>query len=165
MATTFTRAAPGALSTVQTGVVTTGLRNLASNTCRLGAEVTPAAGAQELVAGYELTYKGASSIAANTVVGQCWFIVDVGNSGTYPGIGAASDGSATVFPAWAPDFVFFWGAAGAGAPDLLQSVPKEVARPPWKHKILFRNTSGVATANVADTDSLMKESTVNDLAT
>ena len=132
---------------------------------RNSAELTPTAAGPELVAGYELSMKGASSIAANTVVAQCWFIVDVGNSGTYPGIGAASDGSATVYPAWAPDFIFIWGAAGAGSPDVLQSVPKEVMDPPWKHKVLMRNTSGVATANVNDTDTILKKSTVNDLGT
>lgn len=165
MSTTFTRAAISALSTVITGVVTTGLRNLSSLACRLGAEIVPTSGAPELTAGYELTWKGASSIAANQIVAHCWFIVDVGNSGTYPSIGAASDGSTTVYPAWAPDFIFTWGAAGAGSPDLLQSVPKEVARPPWKHKILLRNMSGVATPNTADTDNILKESTVNDLGT
>lgn len=167
MATTFTRAAIGAGATVIDGVATTGLRNLANNTCRLGPEIVPTVAAPELIAGYKLQAKYAANITANQQVAQCWFIPDIGNSATYPTIGAASDGSATVFPAWAPDFVFYWdaGTAHAGAPDVMQSVPKEVARPPWKHKVLMRNVSGQLTANVNDTDTILKESTVNDLGT
>lgn len=166
MSTTFTRAAIAALATVIDGVVTTGLRNLANNTCRLGPEIDPGA-TPALIAGYKLQAKFGGNPTANIVVAQCWFIVDQGNSGTYPTIGASSDGSATVFPAWAPDFVFSWdaGTAHAGAPDGMQSIPKEVARPPWKHKVLLRNVSGQTTTNANDTDTILKESTVNDLGT
>lgn len=167
MSTTFTRAAIGSLSTVIDGVATTGLRNLATATCRLGPEITPTAAGPELSAGYKLSAKFGGNPTANAVVAQCWFIVDEGNSGTYPTIGASSDGSTTVYPAWAPDFIFTWdaGTAHAGAPDVMQSIPKEVPRPPWKHKILFRNVSGQTTANANDTDTILKESVVNDLGT
>ena len=167
MATTFTRATIGSGATVIDGVATTGLRNLANNTCRLGPEIVPTSGAPELIAGYKLQAKFGANITANALVAQCWFIQDVGNSGTYPTIGAASDGSATVYPAWAPDFVFYWdaGTAHAGAPDTMQCVPKEVPRPPWKHKVLLRNVSGQTTTNANDTDTILKESTVNDLGT
>jgi hypothetical protein len=165
MPTIFSRNAIGALATVISGVATTGLRALGSNTCRLGPTITPTAGAPQLIAGYELTAKYGASVAANTLVAQCWFMNDVGNSGNFPTIGTDSNGSATAFPACAPDFVFFWGIAGAGAPTVLQSIPKEVARPPWNHKVLFRNTSGQAIANVNDTDTVLFESVVNDLGT
>lgn len=165
--TTFTRAAIAALATAIDGVVTTGLRNLANNTCRLGPEITPTAAGPELISGYRLQAKFGGNPTASIVVAQCWFIPDIGNSGTYPTIGAASDGSTTVYPAWAPDFVFTWdaGTGHAGAPDVMESIPKEVARPPWKHRILLRNVSGQTTANSNDTDTILKESTVNDLAT
>lgn len=166
MSTTFTRADPATLTTVIDGVVTTGLRNLANNTCRLGPELDPGA-TPPLVSGYQLTAKFGANITANIVVAQCWFIEDVGDSGTYATIGAASDGSTTVYPAWAPDFWFTWdaGTAHAGAPDIMQSIPKEVARPPWPHKVLLRNVSGQTTTNANDTDTILKESTVNELAT
>lgn len=166
MATTFTRADPAALSTVIDGVATTGLRNLANNTCRLGPEIDPGA-TPPLASTYQLTAKYGANITANLVVAQCWFILDVGDSGTYATIGAASDGSATVYPAWAPDFVFTWdaGTAHAGAPDVMQSIPRGVARPGVPHKVLLRNVSGQTTANANDTDTILKESTINDLGT
>lgn len=167
MTTTYSRAAVASLSVVIDGVATTGLRNLANNTCRLGPEITPTAAGPELMSSYKLQAKYGANITAGLMVAQCWFIPDAGNSGTYPTIGAACDSSATVYPSWAPDFVFFWdgGTAHAGAPDVMQSVPREVARPPWKHKVLFRNVSGQTTANTNDTDTILKESTVNDLGT
>lgn len=167
MSTVFTRNTVGSLATVIDGVAATGLRNLANNTCRLGPEITPTAGAPELMAGYKLSAKYGANVTANIVVAQCWFIVDTGNAGAYPTIAADSDGSATVYPPWAPDFVFQWdgATAHAGAPDIMQSNPREVMRPPWKHKVLFRNVSGQTTANANDTDTILKESVVNDLGT
>lgn len=167
MPTTFTRAPIAAQATVIDGVVTTGLRNLANNTCRLGPEIVPTVASPQTVAGYRLQAKYVANITASALVAQCWFVVDYGNSGTYPTIGTAANDSATTFPAWAPDFVFFWdaGTLHAGAPDHMQSVPKEVARPPWKHKILFRNVSGQLIATVNDTDTILRESTVDWLGT
>lgn len=166
MSTTFTRAAIAALATVIDGVVTTGLRNLANNTCRLGPKIDPGS-TPALVAGYRLSAKFGGNPTAGIVVAQCWFVPDIGNSATYPTIGAASDGSTTVYPPWQPDFIFTWdpGTGHAGAPDVMQSIPKEVARPPWKHKVLLRNVSGQTTANTNDTDTILKESTDNDLGT
>lgn len=167
MATTFTRAAVSALATVIDGVATTGLRNLANNTCRLGPEIVPTVAAPEEVASYQLTAKYGANVTAGIVVAQCWFITDVGDSGTYPTVGAACDGSATVYPNWAPDFVFVWDSATAhvGAPDVIQSLPREVMRPACPHKVLLRNVSGQTTANTNDTDTILKGSTINSLGT
>lgn len=168
MATTFTRAAVSALATVIDGVATTGLRNLPNNTCRLGPEIVPTAAAPELMASYQLTAKyGANLAVTGIVVAQCWFITDVGDSGTYPTAATACDGSTTVYPMWAPDFVFVWGTetAHAGAPDVLQSIPREVARPACPHKVILRNVSGQTTTNANDTDNILKSSLINDLGT
>lgn len=168
MTTTFTHTAVGSLSTVISGVATTGLRNLGNNTCRLGAEITPTAAGPELKATYQLQakYTGGNPTAGATVA-HCWFVVDVGNSGVYPTIGASSDGSSSVYPPQAPDFVFMWdpGTAHAGAPDVMVSVPRVVDRPAFKHKVLMRNVAGFATANTNDTDTILKESVYSDLGT
>lgn len=166
MATTFTKAATGSVSTVIDGVATTGLRNLANNTARLGPEITPGS-TPALDVTYRLKAKyGANLATTGIVVAQCWFVRDVGNDGNYENVGVV-DGSTTVYPVRAPDFVFFWDTASAhaGAPDYMASVPAVLARPNCKHKILFRNVSGQTTANANDTDTILSESTSNELGT
>lgn len=169
MTTTFTRAAITNLATLIDGVVTTGLRNLANNTCRLGPEIVPTAAGPELITLPQLSAKFGGNPTASALVVQCWLLEAKynGSSWVYPTIGAASDGSTTVYPAWVPDFQFFWdaGTAHAGAPDIMQSVPREVVRPVGRFKVLFRNVSGQTTANSNDTDTILKEATVNDLGT
>lgn len=170
MPTTFTNAAVATLSTLVTGVATTGLRNLANNTSRLGGEITPTIAAPELYSLPQLTAKFVSTFpVANATVLHCWFIEAKYNGATweYPTIGESSDGSTTVFPAWSPDFIFTWdaGSLHAGAPDLMQSIPRVVARPAGRFKVLVRNVSGFATANANDTDTILKESTINELGT
>lgn len=167
MTTTLTKAAVGALTTVIDGVVTTGLRNLANNTCRLGPAVTPGS-TPALEATYRLKAKYGSNLATTgIVVAQCWFVRDVANDANYEAIGANSDGSTTVYPARAPDFIFLWdtATAHAGAPDYLGSVPAVVARPSCNHKLLLRNVSGQTTTNANDTDNILSESVNNELAT
>ena len=161
--TVFTNNPPGTLSTVITGVATTGLRNLSNNGCIMGAEIVPNATAPEQSASYRLTAKYNASVSPYTTVAQCWFITDVGNSGTYPTVNP-SDASP---PAQAPDFIFTWNGSAphAGAPDILQSIPAIVDRPPWKHKIFFLNCSGHTTDNTGDTNTFLQESTVNELGT
>jgi len=169
MATTYTQSAIANLSTLIDGVATAGLRNLANNTCRLGPEIIPTAAGPELLSLPQLTAKFTGNPTANIVVAQCWLIEAKynGSSWVYPTIGASSDGSTTVYPAWAPAFIFTWdaGTAHAGAPDIMQAIPREVARPAGRFKVLLRNVSGQATANTNDTDTILKEATVNALGT
>ena len=154
MATTYTQSAIANLSTLIDGVATAGLRNLANNTCRLGPEIIPTAAGPELLSLPQLTAKFTGNPTANIVVAQCWLIEAKynGSSWVYPTIGASSDGSTTVYPAWAPAFI-------------MQAIPREVARPAGRFKVLLRNVSGQATANTNDTDTILKEATVNALGT
>ena len=166
MATTFTRAAVGALTTVIDGVATTGLRNLANNTARLGPAVTPGS-TPALEASYRLKAKyGANLATTGVTVAQCWYVRDVANDGNYENVGVV-DGSTTVYPLRAPDFIFVWDAATAhaGAPDYMASIPAVVSRPSCNHKILLRNTSGQTTTNANDTDNILSESVQNELGT
>lgn len=167
MTTVFSRDAIASLSAAVPGVVTTGLRNLATATCRLGSEIVPTTGGPQLYTGYRLSAKFGGNPAAGIAVFLGWVIEDIGNTGTYPTIAAASDGSTTVFPSWAPDVVWYWdpGTAHAGAPDIMQCTPKYIERSAWKHKLLVRNVSGQTTANANDTDTIIQESVFNDLAT
>ena len=151
--------AVGAMTTAIDGVATTGLRNLGASTCRLG----PAMDAPGNIANFQLSAK---YVTTNPTLGgtvaNCWFIRDVGNSGVYETDGSASDGSSTVFPARAPDFTFVWpqSVGHLGAPDILSSVPFDVPLPACNHKILFRNLHTTATANVNDTETILKRSMV-----
>lgn len=167
MTTTFTRAAIGALTTVIDGVATTGLRNLASNAVRLGPAITPGS-TPALEASYRLKAKYASTLATTGItVAQCWFVRDVGNDSNYENVGVV-DGSTSVYPLRAPDFIFIWDGAsahGSSAAEYMASIPAVVSRPSCNHKILLRNTSGVATANANDTDTILSESTQNELGT
>jgi hypothetical protein len=166
MATTFTRAAVGALTTVIDGVATTGLRNLANNTCRLGPAVTPGS-TPALEATYRLKAKyGANLAITGITVAQCWYVRDVANDTNYENVGVV-DGSTTVYPSRAPDFIFIWdiNTAHAGAPDYMASIPAVVSRPACNHKILLRNVSGQTTTNANDTDNILSESTQSELGT
>ena len=164
MATTFTKAAVGALASVIPGVVTTGLRNLANSTCRLGSVVTPTAAAPELEVSYRLeSVFVAGSITVGLVIAKAWWALDVGNSGTYDDMISLDAG--TTPPGVAPDFIFVAEKAVNNAKLYTQSNPKVLARPAGVHKILLQNTSGFAFANTNDTDSLLKESTNNELGT
>ena len=91
---------------------------------------------------------------------------DVANDGNYENVGVV-DGSTTVYPLRAPDFIFVWDAATAhaGAPDYMASIPAVVSRPSCNHKILLRNTSGQTTTNANDTDNILSESTQSELGT
>jgi hypothetical protein len=167
MTTTFSQAAAGTRSTLVAGT-TSGLRNLANNTARLGAEITPAAG-PELYTTPQMYSKFGGNPTAGAIVWQCWILEAKydGSAWQYPTIGASSDGSSTVYPAWAPDFVFFWdgGTAHAGAPDIMQAVPRVIPRPAGRFKVLARNVSGQTTANSADTDTILYEVVGNELGT
>ena len=167
MPTTFTKAAIGALTTVIDGVATTGLRNLANNTARLGPAVTPGS-TPALEASYRLKVKyGANLATTGVTVASCWFVRDVANDSNYENVGVV-DGSTTVYPLRAPDFIFLWDGAtahGSAAIEYLASIPAVVARPSCNHKILFRNTSGQTTTNANDTDNILSESVNNELGT
>jgi hypothetical protein len=167
MPTVFTKNAVGSLTTVIDGVATTGLRNLANNTARLGPAITPGS-APALEASYRLKVRyGANLATTGVTVAQCWFVRDVANSGNYENVGVV-DGSTTVTPLRAPDFIFVWDTAsahGSSAIEYLASVPAVVSRPACNHKILFRNTSGQTTTNTNDTDNILSEMTVNELGT
>lgn len=167
MTVTYTRSAIGTLTTVIDGVATTGLRNLANNTARLSGAITPGS-TPALDAGYRLKIKfGANLATTGVTVAQCWFVRDVGNAGNYENVGVV-DGSTTVYPLRAPDFIFVWDGAsahGSSAIEYMASIPARVIRPMCNHKILFRNVSGQTTANANDTDSILSESTGNDLGT
>ena len=166
MATTFTRAAVGALTTVIDGVATTGLRALATSAVRLGPAVTPGS-TPALEASYRLKAGFAADLATTGVtVAQCWYVRDVGNDGNYENVGVV-DGSTTVYPLRAPDFIFVWdGASAHGNPtaEYMASIPAVVSRPSCNHKILLRNTSGQAFAT-DDTSTILSESTQSELGT
>jgi hypothetical protein len=168
MTTTFTRTSVPTRTTL-IGGTSAGLRNLANNTCRLGPAVSPTAGGPELISEPQLQAKYQGNPVSGIVVGYAWLLAAKwdGSSWVHPTIGAACDGSATVFPPWAPDFQFFWdvGTAHAGAPDILQAVPREVWRPAGQFKVLYRNVSGQAHTNANDTDSLLYESVLSELGT
>jgi len=164
MTSVFSRATVSSVATTIAGVATTGLRNLGATTCRVGPEIVPTAAAPELIAIYRLSARYVGIPSASTIVAQCWFAVDVGNAGTYPNVATLADGSSSIRPNWAPDFQFVWDVTTTG-PSVVQSIPKEVARPPWKHKVIFYNAATTATANNNDTETILLESTVNDLGT
>jgi hypothetical protein len=167
MSTAFTKNAVGALTTVIDGVATTGLRNLATATARLGPAVTPGA-----TPGLEVTYRlkakyGANLATTGIQVAQCWYVRDVANDGNYENVGVV-DGSTTIYPVRAPDFVFYWDtntAHGSAAIEYMASVPAVLMRPACNHKILFRSTAGQTTTNANDTDNILSEMVVNDLGT
>ena len=167
MATTFTKAAVGSLATVIDGVATTGLRNLANNTARLGPAITPGS-TPALEASYRLKAKYVANLATTGItVAQCWFVRDVANDTNYENVGVV-DGSATVYPSRAPDFIFVWDIAsahGSSAVEYMASIPAVVARPACNHKVLLRNVSGQTTTNANDTDNILSEMTLNELGT
>lgn len=167
MTTTFTKAAVGSLTTVIDGVATTGLRNLATATARLGPAITPGS-TPALEASYRLKIKfGAALATTGVTVAQCWFVRDIANDSNYENVGVV-DGSTTVYPLRAPDFIFIWDGAsahGSSAIEYMASIPAVVSRPACNHKILFRNTSGQTTTNANDTDNILSEMTINELGT
>ena len=99
MATTFSWATPVVNATAV--LLTTDLQNLALNTCKLGAAVTPGAN-PPLFATYSATIKAsAATVAAGTVVAKCWYIVSVDGT-NYDQNGADSDAT-TSAPLRAPE--------------------------------------------------------------
>jgi len=163
MSTVFTKNAVGALATVIAGA---DLSATANNEAVLGAAIVPGA-APALEATYRLQVKTATNLATTgAVVAQCWFVRDVGNAGVYENVGVVN-GSTTVYPLRAPDFIFLWDRApahGSAAIEYMASVPAVVARPACNHKILLRNVCGYA-YSTSSTDNVLSEMTVNELGT
>ena len=159
MATTFSFATPVVNSTAV--LLTTDLQNLALNTCKLGAAVTPGAN-PPLFASYVAVIKAsAATVAASTVVAKCWFIGSLDGT-NYDANGADSDAT-TNAPSRAPDFVFIWSNKASQQTQTLISTPSIVTRPPFsKYKVLFQGTLGGALTIFNDTSSSVTEYTLNE---
>jgi hypothetical protein len=163
MTTTYTRAAVSGTTTLLDSTGSSGdgggvdLKNLANNAYVTAPAITPTAAGPELVAGYDMLCKWGTSPAAGATVFKCWFMH--GQDGTNY---ETMDGTNT--PSKAPDFIFVFPGATSTSQRRLHSLPSEVPRPAWKHKILVQNVSGQTTTNV-NNDSQLIQVLVNDLAT
>lgn len=152
MATTNKWTDVGAVSLVIAGDASSPtLKNLANNGYILSNEIDPGAGSLDQYANYRLRLR--ATTATKGVVAKCWYVLDVGDSGSY------DDTSATNTPDRAPDFVFY--GYGVATQQVLNSTPARVDRPPSPHKVLFQNTCGATLTNTNDENQL-HESTFND---
>lgn len=163
MTTSFTYSAVSGTTTLldSTGASGDGggvdLKNLATGGYVMAPAITPTAAGPELFGGYAMLAKFGTSPAVNTTAFKAWF-VDAQDNTNY------INDNGTDTPTRAPDFVFFWLGATSTSQRRLQSVPRLVARPPWKHKILVQNTSGQTTTNVNNDNQLIGV-TVSELGT
>jgi len=163
MTTTYTYSAVSGTTTLLDSTGSSGdgggvdLKNLANNAYVIAPAITPTSAGPELMGGYAWLAKFGISPAAGTLSMKCWFI-DAQDNSNYD----STNGTDT--PTRAPDFVFYWLGATSTSARRLQSVPRLVQRPPWKHKILMQNTSGQTTTNVSNDNQLIGV-TVSELGT
>ena len=132
------------------------LKNLATAGYVMAPAITPTSAGPELYGGYMMLAKLQVAVSGVTAF-KCWF-VDSQDGTNYDSM------SGTNVPTRAPDFVFVWPTVSSVGPFRMQSVPRQVARPPWKHKILVQNNSGQSTTNV-NNDSQLIGVTYSELGT
>jgi hypothetical protein len=154
MATTFTYSAVSGTTTLLDSTGTSGdgggvdLKNLANNAYVMAPAITPTAAGPELFGGYAMLGKFGVAPTASVTAFKCWY-VDAQDNTNYDST------SGTNAPTRAPDFVFMWPNVSSAGAFRLQSVPRIVARPPWKHKILVQNVAGQTTTNVNNDNQLI----------
>ena len=126
------------------------LKNLSDGNRILSDEIDPAGGPR--YGDFRLRCRFDSAPSAGELV-QCWFILDVGDDGTY------EDGSSSVQPLRSPDFIF--AVRNVSTQQIISASLKEGLLPACPYKILLVNNAGQDMTNT-DNENQLHYSTYKD---